>query len=186
MKSMTVGVGFTVALLGAAGAWAEGDDVAGGLALYNKECAVCHGVMTHDKTGLRLPVGRPHAVQVAMTTSGATTADVRSPLSSDLLDAGAVRDLSPHRPVMRDHLAVVPIYGPPLQNVIGRTAATFKGYTYSKSFTEKMTGVVWDEAKVDKWLTSSQTMVPGSYMFYSMKKSEDRRKIIEYLKTQTE
>jgi len=45
---------------------------------------------------------------------------------------------------------------------------------------------VWDEAKVDKWLTSSQTMVPGSYMFYSMKKSEERRKIIEYLKTQTE
>jgi cytochrome c2 len=186
MKSMTLGVGLAMAIFGTAGAWAEGNDLAEGLALYNKECAVCHGVMTHDKTGFLSPAGRPRAVQVAMTTSGATTADVRSPISSDLLDAGAVRDFPPQRPVMRDDLAVVPIYGPPLQNVIGRTAATFKGYTYSKSFTEKMTGVVWDEAKVDKWLTSSQTMVPGSYMFYSMKKSEERRKIIEYLKTQTE
>ena len=81
-----------------------------------------------------------------------------------------------------ERLAVVPIYGPPLSGVIGRTAGTSSGYTYSKSFLQKMDGVVWDEAKVDTWIKSSQTMVPGSYMFYSQKKSEVRGKIVQYLK----
>jgi cytochrome c2 len=51
---------------------------------------------------------------------------------------------------------------------------------------EKMDGVTWDEAKLDAWLKSSQTMVPGSYMFYSQKNPDFRRRIIEYLKTQVE
>ncbi len=48
-----------------------------------------------------------------------------------------------------------------------------------------MDGVAWDDAKLDTWIKSSQTMVPGSYMFYSMKKAEVRSKIIEYLKAQS-
>ena len=84
-----------------------------------------------------------------------------------------------------ERLAVVPIYGPPLAGVVGRPAGTFGGYTYSKSFLQKMDGVSWDEAKLDAWIKSSQAMVPGSYMFYSMKKPELRSKIIEYLKAQS-
>ena len=85
-----------------------------------------------------------------------------------------------------ERLAVVPLYGPPLAGVVGRKAGTFDGYTYSKSFLQKMDGVAWDEAKLDTWIKSSQTMVPGSYMFYSMKKAELRGKIIEYLKAQAQ
>ena len=49
-----------------------------------------------------------------------------------------------------------------------------------------MNGVVWDEAKLDTWIKSSQTMVPGSFMFYSQKKADARAKVIEYLKTQSQ
>ena len=73
----------------------------------------------------------------------------------------------------------------PLAGVIGRMAGTFEGYTYSKSFLQKMQGVTWDEAKLDTWIKSSQKMVPGSYIFYSMKKGELRGRIIEYLKAQS-
>ncbi|MEO8159472.1 MAG: cytochrome C, partial [Betaproteobacteria bacterium] len=54
----------------------------------------------------------------------------------------------------------------------------------SESFLKKMNGVVWDEAKLDTWIKSSQTMVPGAYMFYSLKKAELRGRIIDYLKSQ--
>lgn len=81
-------------------------------------------------------------------------------------------------------IAVVPIYGPPLAGIVGRTAGTFSGYSYSQAFLKKMNGVTWDEAKLDAWIKSSQTVVPGSFMFYSQKKEDARAKIIEYLKNQ--
>ncbi len=81
-------------------------------------------------------------------------------------------------------IAVVPIYGPPLAGIVGKTAGTFSGYSYSEAFLKKMNGVTWDEAKLDAWIKSSQTVVPGSFMFYSQKKADARGRIIEYLKNQ--
>jgi len=154
MDAKTAGFGFLILLSGMTHVQAADLDQMDGLQLYNKECSVCHGNLA-QKTGQLQPV-RP--VQMAMAA------------------ADGVHDLAGER------LAVVPIYGPPLSGVIGRTAGTSSGYTYSKSFLQKMDGVVWDEAKVDTWIKSSQTMVPGSYMFYSQKKSEVRGKIVQYLK----
>lgn len=154
MDSRTAGLGLLVVLSGVASVQAADLDQMDGLQLYNKECSVCHGNLA-QKTGRLSPV-RP--VQVAMATEE------------------GLPDLAGER------LAVVPIYGPPLSGVIGRKAGTFSGYAYSKSFLQKMDGVVWDEAKLDTWIKSSQTMVPGSYMFYSQKKPEVRGKIVQYLK----
>ena len=81
-----------------------------------------------------------------------------------------------------ERVAVVPLYGPQLRGVFGRQAGSVQGYQYSETFLKKMNGAKWDEAMMDKWITSSQTMVPGTYMFYSQKSPEIRRKIIEYLK----
>ncbi len=170
MKSMSVGL--ALVLMGAASAQADDGDVTAGLPLYNKECAVCHGAMTHVKTGMGAPSdARARSVKLALASNESTMLDFPIPLSSDWQH---------HR------LAVAPIYGPPLQGVIGRTAGTVKGYIYSKAFLEKMNGVVWDEATLDKWITSAQTMVPGSFMFVSLKNADTRGKIIAYLKTQTE
>ena len=154
MDSKTAGFGLLIALFGVIHVQAADLDQMDGLQLYNKECSVCHGNLA-QKTGHRSPA-RP--VQVAMA------------------DSDGLPDLAGER------LAVVPIYGPPLSGVIGRTAGTFSGYGYSKSFLQKMDGVTWDEAKLDTWIKSSQTMVPGSYMFYSQKKPEVRGKIVQYLK----
>lgn len=155
MDAKTATFGGLLVLFGAACAQAADLDQMDGLQLYNKECSVCHGNMA-QKAGNLVP-GRPVLVTMA----------------------DSLNDLAGER------LAVVPIYGPPLAGVIGRTAGTFSGYTYSKSFLQKMDGVAWDEAKLDTWIKSSQTMVPGSYMFYSMKKPELRSRIVEYLKAQS-
>ena len=155
MDAKTATFGGLLVLFGAACAQAADLDQMDGLQLYNKECSVCHGNLA-QKAGNLAP-GRPVLVTMA----------------------DSLNDLAGER------LAVVPIYGPPLAGVIGRTAGTFSGYTYSKSFLQKMDGVAWDEAKLDTWIKSSQTMVPGSYMFYSMKKPELRSRIVEYLKAQS-
>jgi len=154
MDSKMARFGLLIALFGVMHVQAADLDQMDGLQLYNKECSVCHGNLA-QKTG-QLPPARP--VQVAIA------------------DADGVHDLAGER------LAVVPIYGPPLSGVIGRKAGTFSGYAYSKSFLQKMDGVVWDETKLETWIKSSQTMVPGSYMFYSQKKPEVRSKIVQYLK----
>ena len=73
--------------------------------------------------------------------------------------------------------------GPHLVGILGRTAGTVDGYTkYSKAI--KDSGIVWDEANLDKWLTNPKGMYPGTKMIYpGLKKAEDRADVIEYLKT---
>ena len=73
--------------------------------------------------------------------------------------------------------------GPHLVGIVGRKAGTADGYTkYSKAI--KDSGIVWDEANIDKWLTGPKAMYPGTKMIYpGLKKAEDRADVIEYLKT---
>lgn len=173
MDAITLRMGLLLGMFAAVNAPAADMDEMDGLQLFNKECAVCHGNLA-QKTGATMPDRR---VRLAMSTPEATRADVATPLLA------AAGDLPLHDQA-GERLAVVPLYGPPLSGIIGRTAGTFSGYTYSAAFLKKMNGVVWDEAKIDTWIKSAQTMVPGSYMFYSLKKPELRSRIIEYLKSQ--
>ena len=73
--------------------------------------------------------------------------------------------------------------GPHLVGIIGRKAGTAEGYKkYSKVL--KDSGIVWDEANLDKWLENPKGMYPGTKMLYpGLKKAEDRADVIEYLKT---
>lgn len=123
--------------------------------LYNKQCSTCHGLMPGPASGLPRP-GTLAAVSVL---------DAGSPVT----DFGVT--------------AVAPIYGPPLQGVIGKEAGTYQGYRYSKNFLQKMAGKKWDDGSIDLWITSSQKVVPGSFMFYSQNDAGIRSKIIAYLKT---
>lgn len=129
---------------------AQGAEPADGEKLYEKQCAVCHGLVAGAKTG-EMPAPAPwRRVHLAMAPSG-------------------------------DQLAVALGYGPQLRGVIGRPAGAVEGFQYSDAFLEKLKGKVWDEAMLEKWITSSQTMVPGTFMFYSQKNADVRRRIIEYL-----
>lgn len=77
---------------------------------------------------------------------------------------------------------VAPPLGPNLSRIYGRPAGTIKGFRYSNAFRKKAEGLVWDEPTLDRWLTDSQRMIRGSYMF--LKVAEPARgKIINYLKS---
>ena len=72
--------------------------------------------------------------------------------------------------------------GPNLTGIHGRPAGTVEGFRYSDAFLAAAPGLVWNDESLDRWLTDSQAMIPGSYMFMKLDASA-RREVIRYLKT---
>jgi cytochrome c len=72
--------------------------------------------------------------------------------------------------------------GPRHRGVVGRHAGSIAGFDYSKAL--KNSGLTWDEATLDRWLTDPSALVPGTRMFYEVDKPQDRADLIAYLKEQ--
>jgi cytochrome c len=70
--------------------------------------------------------------------------------------------------------------GPKHAGVFGRTAGTLPDYRYSPAL--QKSGIVWDDATLDKWLADPQALVPGTKMFFNVDSAQDRADVIEYLK----
>jgi len=73
--------------------------------------------------------------------------------------------------------------GPSLAGIVGRKAGSAPGYSYSDA--NKNSGVTWDEANLDTYLTDPRKFVPGTKMlFVGIKNPDDRKALIAYLKEQ--
>jgi cytochrome c len=70
--------------------------------------------------------------------------------------------------------------GPTLFDIVGRRAGTAEGFHYSAGFAKA--DFVWDEAKIDAWMTNPQEVIPDAVMAYRQAKPEVRTAIIAYLK----
>jgi cytochrome c oxidase assembly protein subunit 11 len=79
------------------------------------------------------------------------------------------------------HLPETAKIGPPLAGVVGRPAAAVPGYPYSAALAHS--GLVWDEATLERWLAGPQNLVPGAAMPMAVPDAAARRDIIAYLKT---
>ncbi|MGL4279734.1 MAG: c-type cytochrome [Albidovulum sp.] len=53
-------------------------------------------------------------------------------------------------------------YGPPLENVIGRVAGTYPGYSYSVALAKS--GIVWTPAALRAWMEDNTGFMPGTKM----------------------
>ena len=71
--------------------------------------------------------------------------------------------------------------GPSLADVVGRKSGTVAGYSYSPAM--KGANIVWDDAALDKFLTSPGGFVHGTKMFLSIPSNTDRQNVIAYLDT---
>ncbi len=71
--------------------------------------------------------------------------------------------------------------GPRLRGVVGRAAGSVKTFQYSEAL--KNAKHIWDEAKLDKWLTDTESVVPDNDMSFQVPKQEERAAIISYLKS---
>ena len=76
------------------------------------------------------------------------------------------------------------LVGPNLYGVFGRKAGTVPGFAYSDGL--KASGIVWDAARIDKWITNPRGVVPTTKMTYiGMADPKDRTDLIAWLKTVT-
>ncbi len=72
--------------------------------------------------------------------------------------------------------------GPSLFGVVGRKTGSVAGFHYSDA--NKGSGITWDEATLDKYLTDPRAVVPGTTMTYAgVKNDQTRHDIIAYLAT---
>jgi cytochrome c len=70
--------------------------------------------------------------------------------------------------------------GPRHRGVVGRRAGSVEDYSYSVAL--KNSGLIWDEATLDRWLTNPSALVPGTKMFFKIDDPQARADIIAYLK----
>lgn len=71
--------------------------------------------------------------------------------------------------------------GPSLAGVVGRHSSAVAGYSYSPAM--KNANITWDDATLDKFLTSPAGFVHGTKMFMSVPNGADRQNVIAYLNT---
>jgi cytochrome c len=75
--------------------------------------------------------------------------------------------------------------GPMHLGLFGRKAGSVEGFNYSKAMRES--GIVWDEATLDKFLENPRGVVPGTKMTYAgVKDAQERADLIAYLRQATQ
>lgn len=72
--------------------------------------------------------------------------------------------------------------GPNLLGVFNRKAGSLPAFKYSAGYATS--GIVWDEAALDTYLTNPQALIPGSVMAYRQANADTRKTIIDWLKEQ--
>ena len=70
--------------------------------------------------------------------------------------------------------------GPPLRGVYGRNAGKDPQFTYSDAV--KAASVAWDESTLDRWLTDTESVIPGNDMSFRLNDPAERANIIAYLR----
>jgi len=70
--------------------------------------------------------------------------------------------------------------GPELNGIIGRKAGSVPDFNYSEA--NKSSGITWDEASLNEYLTNPKAKIPGTKMIFAgLPKESDRDNIIAYL-----
>ena len=70
--------------------------------------------------------------------------------------------------------------GPRLHGVYGRMSGSVDSFQYSDAL--KKSKIVWAEDTLDRWLTSTEKLVPDNDMTFHVEKAEERTAIIAFLK----
>jgi cytochrome c len=70
--------------------------------------------------------------------------------------------------------------GPRLSGVFGRRAGGVAGFDYSAAL--KNSGMTWNDATLEKWLSDPDTLVPNNKMDFHVPKAQERSDLIAYFK----
>jgi cytochrome c len=70
--------------------------------------------------------------------------------------------------------------GPKLAGVFGRKAGSVVGFEYSAGL--KNSGITWNEATLERWLSDPDMVVPDTKMDFHVPKAQERADLIAYFK----
>ncbi|MDE2563406.1 MAG: c-type cytochrome [Sphingomonadales bacterium] len=116
------------------------------------------------------------ASEAAPAAAGAATSEAAAPAAGAAPMAFAICKTC-HSPEKGKNMI-----GPSLFAVYGTKAGEVAGYNFSDAM--KKSGLTWDDATLDTYLTNPMKMVPGTKMTYAGQPDAAKRKeIIEYLKS---
>lgn len=73
--------------------------------------------------------------------------------------------------------------GPRHAGIVGRRAGSVAGFACSDAL--RHSGITWDAARLDQWLTDPEALVPGQRMGYRIADAQVRADIVAYLGTLT-
>ena len=71
--------------------------------------------------------------------------------------------------------------GPNLYGLVGRSAGSVPGFAYSTQFLAALKGKTWDAGLLERWLSDTQSVAPGSGMIYFQDDPQKRAELIKYL-----
>ena len=115
------------------------------------------------------------ALAAAALVAGATRASVGAAISGDSAHGKAL-----YQGCQACHSIDDNDLGPKHRGVVGRPAGSVQDYNYSAAL--KSSGLTWDEATLDRWLSNPSALVPGTKMFFKIDDPQARADIIAYLK----
>ena len=100
----------------------------------------------------------------------------------EVLNGDAVRGKTLYQACTACHSLNDNDIGPKHRGVVGRRAGTVPDYAYSPAL--KASGLTWDPANLDRWLSNPQALVPGTKMYFLLANPQSRADIIAYLMQQ--
>jgi len=114
------------------------------------------------------------AFAAASTIAGATDAPVTTPVPGDPAHGKTL-----YQACQTCHSIDDNDLGPKHRGVVGRHAGSVADYNYSLAL--KNSGLTWDPATLDRWLSNPSALVPGTKMFFKIDDVQARADIISYL-----
>jgi len=70
--------------------------------------------------------------------------------------------------------------GPRLAGVYGRAAGSTPQFSYSEAL--KKAHIIWNDDSLERWLADPDALIPGNDMEFAVRKPDERRNLIAYLK----
>jgi cytochrome c len=110
----------------------------------------------------------------ASTIAAATDAPVTTPAGGDPAHGKAL-----YQACQACHSIDDNDLGPKHRGVVGRRAGSIADYNYSPAL--RNSGLTWDPATLDRWLSNPSALVPGTKMFFKIDDARARADIIAYL-----
>lgn len=74
--------------------------------------------------------------------------------------------------------------GPRHAGIVGRRAGSVTGFAYSEAL--RNSGLTWNAALLERWLSNPAALVPGQRMGYQLADAQARADVVAYLSTLSE